>query len=144
MSAPEPADAPAGSEIHRSPLRGGSVGSLETELRIFENVDESPQAPGSGVPLHSHRTEDEAWYVLEGTMRFRYGAREFDATAGSGVLLRHGTPHTFWNPGPGPVRYLLIVRPKTAALLEALHRDGRGYPASYRELFERYDIELLE
>jgi hypothetical protein len=37
----------------------------------------------------------------------------------------------------------LIVRPKTAALLEALHR-GPEYPPNVREVFERFDVDLLE
>ena len=127
----------------RSPLRGASVGSPETELRVFENVDEPTGRARGGVPLHTHRSEDEAWYVIEGTLRFRYGEREFDAPAGAGVLLRHGTPHTFWNPGPGRARYLLIVRPKTAALLEALHA-GADYPPNVREVFERFEVDLIE
>ena len=81
--------------------------------------------------------------MIEGALRFHFGEREFDASPGSGVLLPHGTPHTFWNPGPEPARYLLIVRPKTAALLEALHR-GPEYPPNVREVFERFDVDLLE
>jgi quercetin dioxygenase-like cupin family protein len=110
---------------------------------VLENVDDGSRAPRGGIPLHRHRTEDEAWYVLEGTLRFRYGDREFDATAGSGVLLPKGTPHTFWNPGPGPARYLLIVRPKTAALLEALH-PGSGPLRDVRAVYDRFEVDLLD
>jgi mannose-6-phosphate isomerase-like protein (cupin superfamily) len=127
----------------KSPLRETSVGTTQTDFRIFENVDDPSRSPNGGVPLHSHRTEDEGWYVIEGALRFRYGEREFDAPAGSGVLLQHGTPHTFWNPGPGPVRYLLIVRPQTARLLEVLH-SGAEYPPNAREVFDRFDVDLLE
>jgi oxalate decarboxylase/phosphoglucose isomerase-like protein (cupin superfamily) len=128
------------------PLRNRRIGSAERELTIFENVDrgDPPTTPRGGIPLHCHRSEDEAWYVLEGRLRFRYGAREFDARAGAGVLLPHGTPHTFWNPGPEPARYLLIVRPRTAALLEALHAPSGVREQNVRSLYDRFDVDLLE
>lgn len=36
-------------------------------LTAFENVI----APGDGPPLHVHANDDEAWYVLDGELRFR-------------------------------------------------------------------------
>lgn len=82
--------------------------------------------------------------MLEGTLRFRYGERELDAPAGSGVLLLHGIPHTFWNPGPGPARYLLIARSQTTALLDALHAPGPRDEATTRALYDRFGVDLLE
>jgi hypothetical protein len=81
--------------------------------------------------------------VLEGTLRSQVGEQEFDATAGSGVLLPKGIAHTFWNPGPEPARYLLIARPRTAALLRALHAPARPEPTRLRELYASYDVDLL-
>ncbi|PYT72520.1 MAG: hypothetical protein DMG42_14325 [Acidobacteria bacterium] len=37
------------------------------------------------------------------------GDKEVELRAGSGVLVPRGSPHTYWNPGPGPTRYLLIM-----------------------------------
>ena len=129
-----------------APLLRRNLGTQETDFRVSEC--EEPGAIGGDVrkiaPLHLHRSEDEAWYVLEGKLRFRFGPEEFDAPAGSGVLLPHGTAHTFWNPSSEPVRYLMIARPKTVALLEAIHGPGAERPASLKELFDRYDVELLE
>jgi hypothetical protein len=143
MSDPDAGDGSAPIDALASPLRNRSVGSAKSEFCVFEQVDDARRAPMRGIPVPTHRTEDEGWYVIEGTLRFRYGSREFDAPAGSGVLLRHGTPHTFWNPGAEPARYLLIARPKTAALLAALH-EGGAYPPRLRELFDRFDVDLLE
>ena len=133
-------------EVAPPPMVGRSVGTPSSEFVLQENL--WPPGPGGtapkGVPLHCHRVEDEAWYVLEGTLRFRYGAREFDATAGTGVLLPRGTPHTFWNPGPLPARYLLVIGPKTAGLLEALHGPGRPPPAGLKALYDTFEVDLLE
>jgi mannose-6-phosphate isomerase-like protein (cupin superfamily) len=133
-------------QFFRSPLRGTAIGSPETDLTVFENDEEfrSDRLPPRGVPLHTHRTEDECWYVLDGRLRFRFGNEEFDAPAGSGVLLPKGIPHTFWNPGPTTVRYLLIVRPKTAALLEAIHRPGPPDPRGMGAVFASFEVDLLE
>ena len=130
----------SGTEYIRNPLQQQALGSAATDF-VLEEVEEMPH-PKGGVPLHRHRTEDEAWYVLSGALRFQCGSQEFDAGAGSGVLLPHGIAHTFWNPGPGPARYLLIMRPKTAALVKALHSPGRSVPAAI--LYDRFDVDLLE
>ena len=133
-------------QFFRSPLRGHSIGSSENDLQVYENLEpfQPDRRPPRGVPLHTHRTEDEVWYVLEGALRFRFGAEEFDAPAGAGVLLPKRIPHTFWNPGPDPVRYLLIVRPKTAALLDAIHGTDSPDPRGVRAVYDAHDVDLLE
>jgi mannose-6-phosphate isomerase-like protein (cupin superfamily) len=128
------------------PMAGKSVGSTTGSFVLQENLAQTglDGAPIKGVPLHLHRTEDEAWYVLEGTLRFQFGTREFDAPAGAGVVLPRGTAHTFWNPGPGPARYLLVVGPKTAGLLEVLHGPGRPSQQSLKPLYDSFEVDLLE
>ena len=130
----------------KAPLLDQDLGSEQTDFRVSEC--EEPGAPREGVrriaPLHRHRSEDEAWYVLRGRLRFRFGTDEFDASEGSGVLLPRGVAHTFWNPAAEPTRYLLIVRPKTAALLQKLHQPGGTPSLAMRELFSEFDVDLLE
>lgn len=50
---------------------------------------------GFGPPLHVHTREDEAFYVLEGRIRFRQADDEFVAGAGAWVWGPRGVPHTF-------------------------------------------------
>jgi quercetin dioxygenase-like cupin family protein len=76
-------------------------------LAAFENVI----APGDGPPLHVHANEDEAWYVLEGELRFRLGAETASAPAGSFVFVPRGTPHCFQNAGEKPARILVLFTP---------------------------------
>src|SRR6266481_9720019 len=73
------------------------------------------------APRHVHFSDDEAWYVLEGTLRIQVGDREMEARAGSSVLVPRGTPHTYWNPEPGPVRYLLIMTSNIYRLIKEIH-----------------------
>ena len=133
------------SQLIASPLLDRSVGSTRTDFVIEESRDEGKPdgLTRRGVPLHRHRTEDEGWYVLEGKLAFQYGDQELEARAGSAILLPKGVPHTFWNPGPGSVRYLIIVGPKTAGLLQALHDPGRPRTDDVRGLYDAFDVDLL-
>lgn len=76
-------------------------------LTAFENVI----APGDGPPLHVHANEDEAWYVLDGELRFRLGEEIAAAPSGSFVFVPRGTPHCFQNTGATPARILVLFTP---------------------------------
>jgi hypothetical protein len=61
--------------------------------------------------------------------------------AGSAVLVPRGVAHTFWNAGGGRARYLIVMTPRIAALVEAIHEPGTldDLPG----LFRRFESELL-
>ena len=90
-----------------------------------------------------HHRDDEAWYVLEGTLRFRLGDREVEAYAGSAVFGPRGVSHTFWNPGPGPTRYLIIMTPDTLRLIEELHSLTDRDTDAVQAVFRKYNCETL-
>ena len=92
------------------------------------------------APLHLHRSEDEAWYVLEGRLGFRVGDEEIEAEEGSAVVVKAGTPHSYWNAISEPTRYLLVMTPRIHALIEALHSGER---TDWARIFEEHDSELL-
>jgi len=73
------------------------------------------------TPLHLHRSDDEAWYVLEGVLRIKVGDDNIELRAGTGALVPRGTPHTYWNPGPDRVRYLLIMTSRIYRLIQDIH-----------------------
>jgi mannose-6-phosphate isomerase-like protein (cupin superfamily) len=91
------------------------------------------------APLHVHHADDEAWYVLEGRLGFRVGDEELVAGAGSAVLVPRGTAHTYWNAGEVEARYLLVLTPRIADLIEAIHRPGADIPGA----FAAHDSEIL-
>jgi quercetin dioxygenase-like cupin family protein len=107
---------------------GGALGVLEGHF--LEN--------GYGPPLHVHRREDEAMYVLEGQIRFRVGDDEFVAGPDTWVWQPRGIPHTFKVESEG-ARALVIFMPGG---LERMFEEG-GVPAG--ELAEapdqEYDLE---
>lgn len=91
------------------------------------------------APLHVHHDDDEAWYVLRGALGFRLGEEEVEAGAGSAVMARHGTPHTYWNASDEEAEYLLVMPPTIAALIDAIHLPDADVPA----LFTAHASELL-
>jgi len=91
------------------------------------------------APLHVHHEHDEAWYVLRGTLGFRLGDEELEAGAGSAVMARRGTPHTYRNAGAEEAEYLLVIPPVIATLIDAIHEPG----ADVRALFEAHASEIL-
>ena len=80
---------------------------------------------GASPPLHVHHREDEAFWVLEGTLTIRCGAESFEAKAGSYVFLPRGVPHTFRVDGDAPARMLTLLTPGGG---EAFFIEG-GRPA---------------
>jgi mannose-6-phosphate isomerase-like protein (cupin superfamily) len=96
---------------------------------------------GSGpAALHIHHADDEAWHVLEGTLRFRFADRTVEATAGATVFVPAGAAHTF--EALEGARYLLILTPRLKSLIADLQttRD----PAAQADIYRRYQSELLE
>ena len=76
-------------------------------LAALENVI----PPGQGPPLHTHANEDEAWYVIEGELRFKLAGDVQYAPAGSFVFVPRGTPHCFQNAADAPARILVMFTP---------------------------------
>ena len=82
--------------------------------------------------------------MLEGALRVQVGKEEVEARAGSAVFVPRGTPHSYWNPGPGPVRYLLVMTANIYRLIQEIHGMNERTPSALRAVFTRYDSELLE
>jgi len=117
------------------------LGSTDGTFVVVEWADDGETSSERPIaPLHLHRDEDEAWYVLEGRLGFRIGDDEIEARPGQGVFAARGTPHAYWNATDSPTRYLLVMGPRTAALVDALHEPGAS---DYRALFELHGSELL-
>ncbi|MGB8004815.1 MAG: quercetin 2,3-dioxygenase [Gaiellaceae bacterium] len=78
---------------------GGAFGLVEARF---------PQ--GFGPPLHVHSREDEAFYIIEGEIRFCQGDEEFVASAGAWVWGPRGVPHAF-KVESATARALVVVSP---------------------------------
>ena len=67
--------------------------------------------PGNFIPVHLHRNEEEAWYVLEGSLTFTLGDRTIEGPAGSFVLSPRGVAHSYGNAGTQLAGVLLLFSP---------------------------------
>ena len=132
--------------ISAPPLAGNVVGSVNDAFVVAEwrDVGGESSPPRLIAPPHIHHRDDEAWYVLEGALRIRVGGKEIEARAGSSLFVPRGTAHTYWNPGPGPVRYLLIMTSNIYRMIQEIHAMADRNPVTLRALFKKYDSELLE
>lgn len=127
------------------PLAGNTLGSWANDFVVAEWRDPGGD-PGQRrmiAPLHVHRADDEAWYVLEGRLCVLVGDDEVEAYAGSGVLAPRGTPHTYWNPSEGPARYLLIMTPNIHRLIQAIHAMTERTSTALAAVFEEHNSALL-
>lgn len=69
-----------------------SGSDTEGNFAVFE---QTVLSKGAGVPLHFHPAQDEMFYVLEGSYRFRVGDELFDLEAGDSVFLPRKIPHAW-------------------------------------------------
>jgi mannose-6-phosphate isomerase-like protein (cupin superfamily) len=133
------------SPLIAAPLSGRILGLANSSFLVAEWRDAGapPGPPRWIAPLHLHHNDDEAWYVLEGKLCVKVGEDAVEASAGAAVLVPRGTPHTYWNPDPAPVRYLLIMPPTIHQLIQAIHASTDRSPENMRAIFRKFDSELL-
>ncbi len=133
------------SHLIAPPLSGNLVGSVGASFVVAEwkDIGGPPGPPRWIAPLHLHRNDDEAWYVLEGSLCVQVGDDIVEAHAGSAVFVPHGRPHTYWNPGPSLLRYLLVMTSNTYSLIQEIHAMTDRSPAALAAVFQKHDSELL-
>ncbi len=66
---------------------------------------------GNGPTQQIHKSEEEAFYILEGEVNIKIGEQTIRGTVGYFVLVPRGTVHTFWNAGATPAKLLIIFSP---------------------------------
>ena len=100
-------------------VTGKETGDLYSIVEILE-----PQ--GARAPLHLHRKEDEAFYVLEGEMTFRIGEETIKARPGSFVFGPKDVPHTY-TVDSGPARLLFLLSPAGfEGFIEAISKPAKA------------------
>ncbi len=93
-----------------SPLAGNTLGSPNHSFVIAEWRDAGgpPGPPRLIAPRHLHHSDDEAWYVLEGTLCVQVGDKDVEARAGSAVVVPRETPTPTGIPVSAPLATSLI------------------------------------
>src|ERR1700730_18387750 len=64
---------------------------------------------GEEPPDHTHPSEDEMFYVVEGELTFRCGEQAFDVGPGGFVFLPRGIEHGYTMRSDGPIRLLVVT-----------------------------------
>lgn len=82
------------------------------------------------VPPHLHESDDEYFFVLDGTLTFWSEAGEQELAPGAFVSLPRGVRHGFHNASEAVVRFLIIACPGIQAteLFRHFDRAGRAAP----------------
>lgn len=93
--------------IKSSEVRAGSGAAV---MEYLTRKGEEPES-------HTHPTEDEIFYVLEGKISFHCISRIFNLEKGGMVFLPRGIEHSYTIHSDEPVRLLVITAPV---------RDGAG------------------
>jgi mannose-6-phosphate isomerase-like protein (cupin superfamily) len=103
-------------------------------------------APQHGPPEHIHLREDEMYYVLEGTVRFKAAGRYFEAPPGAFMFIPRGTPHCFQNVGEEPARLLVMFAPRGMERFfegQAGMPPGPPDPEAYRQVAHSAWMEIV-
>jgi quercetin dioxygenase-like cupin family protein len=66
---------------------------------------------GFASPYHLHHLEDEAFYVLQGTVRFVCDGKWVNAGPGAYIYAPRNIPHGFKIAGDSPARMLILCAP---------------------------------
>jgi quercetin dioxygenase-like cupin family protein len=84
----------------------GTAASTNGQLAIVEVTE----PPGAEAPLHVHHREDEAFYVLDGSVTITVGDKTIELAAGGFAFGPRDIPHRY-TVGPDGCRMLFICTP---------------------------------
>jgi quercetin dioxygenase-like cupin family protein len=108
---------------------GGGLATIKVtgkETDGLYSIVEVLEPEGARAPLHLHRKEDEAFYVLEGEMTFHIGDETIKARPGSFVFGPKEVPHTY-TVDSGPARLLFLLSPPGfEGFVEAISKPAKA------------------
>ncbi|MCU1459755.1 MAG: cupin 2 protein [Actinomycetia bacterium] len=121
-------------------LRILSEGTGVHDVAIVDTV----LPPGSGSGRHVHHGHEEAFFVIEGTVRLEVDGREVDAGPGGFALAQRGQVHAFSNESDTDARMLAVYAPASAVgyldeLAEIVRSDGTVDAGELAAFYERFD-----
>jgi quercetin dioxygenase-like cupin family protein len=77
----------------------------------FSLMERTLPPGGRMPPAHRHIGNEEAYFVLDGTVEFHVEDEVFEGTSGTFVLVAAGETHTFGNTADEPARLLVLHAP---------------------------------
>jgi len=119
----------------------------ETESQLCFNRTEMLR--GEAPPLHIHTREDEFWIILEGEMRFWFGAANpdecivQDASKGAVVVLPRNIPHSF-TPLTDRTEFLSSFCPGCLQnIFTEIGATGKRDDEAHTDLFNKYGVHFV-
>ena len=108
---------------------GGGLATIKAtgkETDDLYSIVEVLEPQGARAPLHLHRKEDEAFYVLEGEMTFHIGDETIKARPGSFVFGPKDVPHAY-TVDSGSARLLFLLSPPGfEGFVEAISKPAKA------------------
>lgn len=128
-----PDRAPQGPNAEQYDIRWAEIASRIGARQLGYNL--TVVAPGKrNCPFHSHRAEEEMFFILEGTGELRYGGSRYPLRAGDIIACPAGGPetaHQIINTGDTEMRYLSV---STMAPIEVCEYPDSGKFGVYEDL----------
>ena len=91
--------------------------------------------PDAGPPPHIQNREEEAFYVIQGSLVFLAGSTEVTVSSGTFLNVPKGTKHRFHNASDGDAELLIWFAP---AGIEGLFRELAAHPEQITEIGRKY------
>jgi quercetin dioxygenase-like cupin family protein len=140
---------PGGGRVYEQGGFRGSIKVDDEEAGGLQCFSEWTVDPGNdGPPPHLHREHHEAFFVVEGTLRFQVGEETFEAEAGSFIYIPPGVVHRFSNRTDAPASCVNAYVPGgiEGFFVEVgeLMAGGPPDPAEIDRLSEKYDVYFPE
>ena len=145
---------PTSSHFARGPGGGRTQNFLGAPLTfLIDSADtggayslmEATVRPGDEAPPHVHTSEDEAYYILDGSWTFRCGEMTTEAGPGSTVFLPRRLQHAF-TVHTETARALVLISPGGLdAAFRELARPGEAEApplGQVLETFGRYGVQF--
>src|SRR3954451_7898782 len=67
-----------------------------------------PQSGGKGSYGHRHKTQEEIYYVISGTLQFKLEDEVVDVSAETAVRVAPGVVRSIWNEGPQDAQLIIV------------------------------------
>jgi mannose-6-phosphate isomerase-like protein (cupin superfamily) len=81
---------------------------LGTEQIAFTHRQMPPKSGGKGGYGHRHKTQEEIYYVISGTLQFKLDDEIVDVSGGTAVRVAPQVVRSVWNEGPEDVELVIV------------------------------------
>jgi mannose-6-phosphate isomerase-like protein (cupin superfamily) len=84
------------------------TGPLETEQVALTYRRMPAKTGGKGAYGHRHKTQEEIYFVVNGTLQFKLGDEIIDAGPGTAVRVAPEVVRSVWNEGPDDAQLVIV------------------------------------